>query len=181
MFLKKRKRKGLPLDISTREGFEQIYRTHIAGLFEIAYYRLRDEGAAKCIVHQVFCTLWERRLTLDLKGPVEHYLVRAVKLAIMDHIRIEVNRRKNLERVLADKHDSDLSTENQLNYSELLDRVSLLVDQLPPQRQQVYKLSREKGMNNKEIAASLLIAEKTVEGHLSKALKFLRLKLREYY
>ncbi|MEM0940770.1 MAG: RNA polymerase sigma-70 factor [Bacteroidota bacterium] len=168
------------LDITTKEGFEQIYRANVSKLIDQAYYRVKDQETAKSIVQQVFCSLWERRNLLTVEGPIEHYLAKAVKLAVMDSIRIEVNRRKHQQQVFLWYQNTDFSTENQLHYKELLQKVDHLVNQLPPKRQQVYRLSRNEYLNNREIASSLQVSEKTVEKHLTQALKFLKNKLDEY-
>ena len=45
---------------------------------------------------------------------------------------------------------------------------------MPPQRQRIYKMSREQGMSNDEIAASICIKKRTNENHLTQALADIR-------
>ena len=52
--------------------------------------------------------------------------------------------------------------------------IDLVVEAMPPQRRIVYKLSREVGLSNAEIAEKLQLTKKTVENHLNLALKELR-------
>ena len=54
-----------------------------------------------------------------------------------------------------------------------------LVTQMPAQRQRVFVLSRFKHKTNKEIAQILNVSEKTVEVHITLALKQLREKLND--
>ena len=164
----------------THEGFERIYRKYIKKLCRIAFNQIRDEAVVQNIVHNVFCYLWESRHTLQLEGPLENYLIRAVKLAAFDHIRTKVNRKKHLESALYGYKPSKDCTEEQVRFNELSEKINTLVERLPRKCRQVYLLSREKGLSNREIATTLSLAEKTVEAHLSKALKFLRINLADY-
>ena len=68
-------------------------------------------------------------------------------------------------------------TEERVLYNELCSKVNRAVDDLPCQCRRVYKMSREQGMRNKDIARELMISERAVELHISKALSSLRLKL----
>ena len=52
--------------------------------------------------------------------------------------------------------------------------VDLTVSEMPPQRKQIFHLSRQEGLTNDEIAVKLGIQKKTVENHLNLALKELR-------
>lgn len=167
-------------NLKTKENFEVAYRQYAKKLCRIAYNQIRDEVIVEGIVHNVFISLWERRETLSIKGPIENYLIRAVKLAVLDYIRTQINHRKHLLCSLAGHGEMRNFTEEELNFNELTERVDHLVDKLPCQCRKVYRLSREKGKNTKQIASKLLIAEKTVEAHLTKALKFLRVHLADY-
>jgi len=45
---------------------------------------------------------------------------------------------------------------------------------MPPQRQRIFKMSREQGLSNDDIAIRLGISKKTVENNITIALKELR-------
>ena len=50
----------------------------------------------------------------------------------------------------------------------------MVVENMPPQRQTIYKLSREEGLSNDQIAERLGLQKKTVENHLNLALGDIR-------
>lgn len=179
MFFRK-KNTDQVIDISTAEAFENVYRRYISLLCKIAIHDLNDNDEARSIVQSVFTSIWERRDSLKISGSIENYLVGAVKLAVINHKRKNAVRRERLADHLVDYCESSQCTEHQLAFGELKTEVGRLTDQLPCQCKKVYELSRVKGMNNKEIASALLISEKTVEAHLTKALRHLRANLLGY-
>ncbi len=66
------------------------------------------------------------------------------------------------------------AADTRLLENELMQRLETTVCRLPEKCRMVYRLSREEGRTNKEIAQELAISEKTVEGHLTKALHEIR-------
>ncbi|EFZ37103.1 RNA polymerase sigma-70 factor [Hoylesella oralis ATCC 33269] len=52
--------------------------------------------------------------------------------------------------------------------------------QLPQQTRKIFQMSRNEGKSNMEIASEISISEKTVEYHITKSLKALRLSLKDY-
>jgi RNA polymerase sigma-70 factor (ECF subfamily) len=74
-------------------------------------------------------------------------------------------------------HDSAAA---QLLHNELETLAKNAIEQLPPQCQMVFKLSRFENLTYAEIAMQMQISVKTVENHMIKALKVLREKLKEY-
>ena len=55
--------------------------------------------------------------------------------------------------------------------------IRLVVCRMPEQRRRVFELSRYMGMDNQTIATTLNISKKTVENHLTLALRTLRAAL----
>jgi len=168
-------------DFRTEAGFKRLYEQHINKLFTICYSRIRNREDAEEIVHDVFRSVWERRdLITNENGSIERYLIRSIKLKTIDYYRKAAQETLPLTCELEDVCGHENCTDDHLHLEELQDRVSMLVDQLPCTCKQVYKLSREEGFTNKEIASRLLVSEKTVESHITKALAHLRKNLIPY-
>ncbi|MEM0942249.1 MAG: RNA polymerase sigma-70 factor [Bacteroidota bacterium] len=180
MFLKKANTEKR-LDFRTPEGFGLLYEAHARKLFTICFSRIKNREEAEEIVHDIFYSVWERREDItDKNGSIERYLMRSAKLKTIDFFRRQTNSSSNMVCKLEEHFHIENCTENILSFVELKEQVNQLVDQLPITCRKVYKLSREKGLSNKEVASALLISEKTVESHMTKALAHLRKNLAEY-
>lgn len=56
----------------------------------------------------------------------------------------------------------------------------LALEQMPQQSRTIFMLSRYQNLPNKQIAEQLHVSLKTVEAHITKALRILRLELKDY-
>lgn len=68
--------------------------------------------------------------------------------------------------------EKDIEAEYHTKEKELL--INLTVEQMPPQRRRIFKMSREQGLSNDDIALKLGLSKKTVENNITLALKDLR-------
>ncbi|MEM9831565.1 MAG: RNA polymerase sigma-70 factor [Bacteroidota bacterium] len=176
-----RKSQKVDWDIRTPEGFGQIHCLYAKKLLRIAHNQLRDKTEAENIVQDVFCRLWERKDELQIDGPIKNYLIRAVRLAIFSHIRKTIGREQLDKQIYRNVPEYENSVEVDTRFNELVEKTNSLIAQLPPRRQQIYRLSNEEAMSNQEIASLLVISKKTVDSQLTKALKFLRRNLQQHF
>jgi len=168
---------GLCID---KDSFELIYRQFWKKLYYLAYQKVADSDLAQDMVHDVFRSIWERREELVISDSIEKYLVRSIKYKISGYFRERIQQERNMEASLLYVTESESVTEKQVAYNLLSTELNLLVEKLPERCREVYKLSRESGLNNREIASALFVSEKTVENQITKALSFLRLGLDKY-
>ena len=155
-------------------AFESIYDRYWDKLFDAAYKRLHNTAICEEVVQDIFVKIWEKRSALTITTGLKNYLYTAVKYSVIDHYRKEVLQ-DNF--VLANKQNADLdnTTEDSIFLNDLKQHLEGLISTLPVKCKNVYVLSRLEHKSNKEIAAILNISEKTVEGHLTKALQHIRL------
>jgi len=67
-----------------------------------------------------------------------------------------------------------------LEFDELKVRIDTAIRNLPEHCRVVFEMSRFEELKNREIAEKLGVTQKTVEAHLTKALKILRNDLKDY-
>ncbi|MEM9389146.1 MAG: RNA polymerase sigma-70 factor [Bacteroidota bacterium] len=179
MFFRKRD-SSLSLDITTAKGFEEIYRQYWEKVFAVCYNSTEDPEVAQNMTQDIFKSVWERRNTLKIEKAIEHYLVRAAKNKVAEHFRNEAIRKKHFDASKIDYCVAANCTEEDVAFTCLVEELNLIVDQLPCQCRKVFKMSREKGLTNRQIASQLNITERAVEYHITKALRVLKQNLTDY-
>jgi RNA polymerase sigma-70 factor, ECF subfamily len=141
---------------------------------------LNDLDEAEEMVQNAFLTLWEKRATIEIHTSLKSYLYRTVynsSLNRVKHLKVQRKHDAYYKQSATFEHES---TTEKLMESELERMAKKAIDELPPQCQAVFKLSRVENLTYAEIGAQLNISVKTVENHMVKALRTLREKLKEF-
>jgi RNA polymerase sigma-70 factor (ECF subfamily) len=159
------------------EAFEELYNRYWKSLYSFAYKRVRSKEISEEIVQDFLANLWAGRKTLVIKTSFEGYIYTAVRNLVFNYIAKETRRKAYSHFVQLFKVDTDNSTEETINTRDLQQNIEKGLNNLPEKCRSVFELSRRENKSNKEIALELGISEKTVESHLTKAIKRLRVTL----
>lgn len=163
-----------------RAAFTELYERYWKKLFVIAANKLKNVAVAEELTQDILADVWQRRDTIRITTTFSAYLAVAMKYKVIDYLARQSNRNRYEEYVLTNGTKYDDSTENWLSFEELRGRLEKLVNALPEKCRVIYQLSREQGYSNKRIATEKSISEKTVEAHLTRAMKILRSKLSSF-
>ncbi len=163
------------------EQFEELFRAEYTRLCGFARQYVHDDDMAKDICQHVFIKLWERRNEIDRNKSVTSYLFTAVKNRCLNYIRDNKKFRSNLLDVVCGDIDFvDPNDSDHLEFAELQASIEYALERLPDKCRKVFELSRFHHKKYREIAEELGIAQKTVEAHMSKAMRILRECLKSY-
>jgi RNA polymerase sigma-70 factor, ECF subfamily len=159
--------------------FERLFKTHYAPLCHFANQYINDFDAAQDIAQKVFINLWETRDTIDPQKSVKSYLYTSVKNRCLNYIR---DNKKYRSRVLdIELGDIDIAFEEpDSGAAELEAKIAEAMQALPEKCRLVFEMSRFQDKKYKDIADELGLSVKTVEAHMSKALKTLKDSLKDY-
>lgn len=158
---------------SDHRAFNEIYHRYWDKLFYIAARKLEEYQEAESIVQDVFVDLWRRREQLDIHDRLDGYLVVAVKYRIINYLARQDRARNYQQYVISQSDTSNSCTEEWISFEDLHQWLRKMVSGLPEKCRIAYQL-REEGYTQKEIARQMQISEKTVETHISRALKTIR-------
>lgn len=155
--------------------FDEVYMTYFPGLNKYAYVILKDRAVAEDMVHNVFMKVIQNSKTFAEATNQKGYLFRAVYNECMNYVRAEQVKSDYKEN----RRETDLSNDA-VHYKELTQEVLKALDSLPEQCRRVFQMSRYEELRYKEIALQLGITVSTVEKHMMKALKRLKIQLEDY-
>lgn len=161
-------------------AFELLFRFYYPGLVTFASQIVLDQDEAEEIVQEFFVKLWAARSEIKKSDTLKSYFFTSVKNRALNVLKREKISEKVREE-LREMTDNDQVYQPDLFVeSELQSRIKAAFEKLPARTNEVFKLSRFKGLSNDEIASQLNISKRTVETHTSNALKILREELKDY-
>jgi len=158
-------------------AFDTIYNKYSKKLYNFAYGLLKDHDSASEMVQEVFVTLWEKRNQVDVKFNFENYIFTITYNSIRKFFRQRSMEGKVKDFLFKNSPEIISNTDASIIYNELAEIANKTIENLPPRRKTVYKLSRQEGLSIKEIASRLDISPRTAETQLAKALKYLKEEL----
>jgi RNA polymerase sigma-70 factor (family 1) len=157
-------------------AYTEIYNRYWEELLKSAYRILKDRDACMDVLQEVFVWLWTHRDSLVLNS-IKAYLLTAVKYQVANFIRSSRVREAYVQHTALLQPD-EAYEDDLLEMKELKAMIAHCTATLPGRCQQVFNLSRNENLSNREIATRLGISEKTVEMQMTIALKRLREKVK---
>lgn len=153
------------------KAFALIYNAYVGKSYNFVFSLVKDEEIAKDIVQDTFIKVYLKRSTISMVSSFSSYLFSMLKNAVLDHFDSELVKYRYLARLRYSASDfADIVNED-INAGELMERIESALTKMPRQRQRIFRLSRFKGVPNNEIAKMFGIDKRTVENHLSNALR----------
>jgi len=161
-------------------AFELLFHFYYPGLVVYATQFTTDRMEAEEIVQDFFVRLWQRHQQLIPTDSLKSYLFLSVKNGCLNYLKHKKVEEKYI-RQMAELSNQHLAYDPDLYIaSELQEKVKNAIDLLPEKCREIFIMSRIQGLKNDEIATNLNISKRTVETQISKALKVLRLELKDY-
>lgn len=155
-------------------AFAQLFRMYQPKIDGIAYAMLKSEQAAEELVQDIFLKIWQQRNNLSLIEDFNAYLFIITRNQTLNALRSSFRQRRREQEHSVPVHEPDNTSDDIIITKDYERFLQDAIKALPPQQQQVYRLSREKGLSREEIARLLKLSDNTVKTHLSKALKGIR-------
>ena len=160
---------------NSQTAFKVVYEEYFAKLSQFIFKMSRDENLAEELVQRTMIKVWEQRDKIIFTTSLKSYLYKVSYNEYLMYLRTK-SKFPNIEDAVIEAIDE---IEDEQDNQILLDKIRKEIDNLPPKCREVFILSKINGMKYKEIAEQLNISTKTIESHMTKALKQIREALTE--
>jgi len=154
-------------------SFEEVYKKYNKKIYNFSFRYLKDRFDAEGVVQEVFLKLWDNCKRLDKDSNLDAWLFTVTFNAIRKHFRKLSVEKKYIEQYSA-KMKNQYNENSEVEYLDLLEKASHLIDKLPPQQKKIFLLRKEKCLSSAEMAEELKLSKKTIENHLNRARNFLK-------
>jgi len=167
---------------SDHEAFKELFLRYYRPLALYARKFVVPESAGD-LVQECFFQFW-----LNRKSFIVHTSLKAYLFAMLRHRCYHELKKKaalqhyendTLQRLRYEEWRY-FETEESIFYFDLIEKTKKSFDKLPPKCREVFELSRQRGLSNKDIAENLQISQKMVEKQITKALKIFRNELSDF-
>lgn len=175
-------------DSQDLKNFNSLFENYFQRFVHFACSYVKETKVAEDITMEAFMSYWENRyrLTPDTNPPA--YILTIIKNKSISHLRHMQTHNivtDKLTEHYAWKLNLQISTleacnPEQIFSTEVQTIVHEVLKNLPDRTVEIFKLSRFEKLSHKAIAERMNITTKGVEFHISKALKIMRIALKDY-
>ena len=162
-----------------KSAVDELFSYYYPRLYHFSKSILKIETDIDDILQEVFVKIWLNRQKISNAVTFNAYIFTITKNEVLNLIRSSLKDHTFKDELYLHAVAEEYQTQNQLEFDEIKTGIDHIVSNLPEKRKQVFILSRTEGLSNKEIAQQLNISEKTVEDHITHAIKHIKSAMHE--
>lgn len=164
----------------SEEAFRALFDHYGKKVYHYCLKMVKQSEDAEELLHDVFLRIWQFRKQIDPAANFEVFLFTVARNHLLNFAR-----KRLLAVVVSPEQLAALALpaeeNDHLSYKEVYLQYRQVLDTLPARSREVFVLSREQGLSNKEIAQQLGISVRTVETHVYNVLSVMKAELRDPY
>ena len=158
------------LSQGNQKAFNIVFRQFYPKIHRFVSMLLKNKDDTDDVCQIIFEKVWKKREKFADVKDFDSYLFILAKYTVVNYISAKHIFPIDIDS-LPDQYTSESSPLNDVVAKDTQLFIDMIVENMPQQRQMIYRMSREQHLKNEEIALRLGIQKKTVENHLNLALK----------
>ncbi len=162
-----------------KSALDVLFSYYYPRLYHFSKSILKIENEIDDILQEVFVKIWLSRGKIGNAETFNAYIFTITKNEVLNLIRSKLKDHNFRDELYLRSVAEEYQPQNQLEYDEIKTGINQIVACLPEKRQHVFILSRTEGLSNKEIALKLNISEKTVEDHITHAIRHIKISMKD--
>lgn len=158
-------------------SFRPLFEYFYPSLCEYAFQIVKDKMDAEDVVLDLFIFIWKNSDRINVEQSIRSYLFASVRNRALNHIRgVKLETLEDsfdmpvLDPALADIDIKDISAV-----------ISAALETVSERARSIWKMKREEGKTNAQIAQQLNVSEKTVEADVTRIRKLLHLTIKRNF
>lgn len=160
-------------------AFRTLFFQFFSPLCVFAHRYIDSWETCEDIVQETFFKIWKNRKNIEINTSSRNFLITSVKNTCIDYLRKQETE-QNWQQKEIENNTSWYTSGDIYSTIELEQMLSAALAKLPDNIRIVFEKNRFEGMTYSQIAAEHNISVKTVESYMTKALKHLRIELKDY-
>jgi RNA polymerase sigma-19 factor, ECF subfamily len=161
-----------------KQAYQQLFEHYWGQVYGVAQRLTKSPEHSKDLAQDIFLKLWEQREKLTTVKNLPSFLYTITRNLVHDHLRTKVFRESNREFLMNYFSYHDESARELLEQKEQENILNDAIQSLPPQLQQVVRLSKIEGLSHDEIASRMGITALSSKTYMVRALAMLRKNLK---
>ena len=162
-----------------KSAMDELFQYYYPRLYHFSKSILKIENEIDDTLQDVFVKIWLNRHKISSAETFNSYIFTITKNEVLNLIRSNLRDHSFKEELFLRSVAEEYQTPNSVEFNEIKAGIDKIVESLPEKRKQVFILSRTEGLSNKEIAQQMNISEKTVEDHVTHAIKHLKKTMKD--
>ena len=162
------------LSKDNESSLEELFNYYYPRLYDFSKSFLKIEQGIDDILQEVFIRIWQNRKNIKDPTTFNSFIFTITRNLLLNELRSRLNHKNLKDEVRRLSIAHEYAGFDHVQYKDLKYRISELIGELPDRQKEIFMLSRTEGCSHKEIANRLQITTKTVEYHISLAIKYLK-------
>ena len=167
----------IKLSKDQESSLEELFNYYYPRLYDFSRSFLKIEEGIDDILQEVFIRIWQNRKKIKDPATFNSYIFTITRNLLLNELRSRLNQKSFKDEIRQLSTAQEYVSIDQTQFKDLKNRVDDIIGELPERQKEIFVLSRTEGLSHKEIAEKLQITTKTVEYHISLAIKFLKTNL----
>lgn len=158
-------------------AFEALYNHYRMDIYRFIYKFIKSPELSDDLCQEIFIRIWESRNNLVVIKSFKPYLYTITKNHTLNFLKRASVDSKAMGVIYSTFSEKRNEMEDNLITNEYLNHLRNILNTLPPQSREVFKLCRQQGHSYDEVAQMLGISRSCVKKHMVRSMRTLKLSV----